>query len=84
MPHGSDESEQVVYYVPSPSSGFISHMVQMKAIWMMVSSIISVYFISHMVQMKDFAGFFGCFRFLYLYIPHGSDERLHGRQTFKN
>jgi len=56
-------------------STFISHMVQMKGASSNSFSPQSSFFISHMVQMKDRCKT-RCLTCFYLYIPHGSDERV--------
>jgi len=54
---------------------FISHMVQMKASICFKHGLCMRYFISHMVQMKVIRITNISILNLFLYIPHGSDER---------
>ena len=73
IPHGSDEryGEAVLHWHVIV---FISHMVQMKGLYVQCPSQKRKNFISHMVQMKV-NWFVRAAFYDILYIPHGSDER---------
>ena len=82
IPHGSDErsnNDSMLF----ASSSFISHMVQMKGHKGIVFGADCHSFISHMVQMKVGEAPMRRTSDLFLYIPHGSDERYAAVMAFE-
>ena len=51
IPHGSDERKEVIKIIDKYLD-FISHMVQMKVVFILSIALFIINFISHMVQMK--------------------------------